>query len=46
MKTLVVISHPRKNSLTLAVSNEIIRGLKEQNHEVEILDLYEKILIP
>ncbi|MGG2082167.1 NAD(P)H-dependent oxidoreductase [Lysinibacillus pakistanensis] len=40
MKTLVVISHPRKNSLTFAVSHEIIRELKEQRYEVEILDLH------
>lgn len=46
MKTLVIISHPRKNSLTFAVSNEIIRGLEEQNHEIEILDLHENNFNP
>ncbi|WP_055665467.1 NAD(P)H oxidoreductase [Desnuesiella massiliensis] len=40
MKTLVVISHPRQDSLTFSAANEVIKGLKEQNHEVEILDLY------
>ncbi|MBJ8193654.1 NAD(P)H-dependent oxidoreductase, partial [Bacillus cereus] len=31
---------PREDSLTLAVMNRFVEGLKENKHEVDILDLY------
>ncbi|XEC94068.1 NAD(P)H oxidoreductase [Paenibacillus tarimensis] len=40
MKVLTVVSHPRENSLTFAVANCFVQGLKEAGHETEVLDLY------
>ncbi|GEN36826.1 NAD(P)H oxidoreductase [Aneurinibacillus danicus] len=40
MKVLTIIAHPRKSSLTFAVANRFVEGLKDANHEVELLDLY------
>lgn len=40
MKVLVVITHPRLDSLTFKVSNKFIEGLKKAGHQTEILDLY------
>ncbi|AOK89944.1 NAD(P)H oxidoreductase [Paenibacillus polymyxa] len=39
MKVLLVVTHPREDSLTLAVMNRFVEGLKENKHEVDILDL-------
>lgn len=39
MKALVTVTHPRKNSLTYAVMNRFVEGLKQNNHEVDLLDL-------
>jgi NAD(P)H dehydrogenase (quinone) len=46
MKILTIIAHPRKNSLTFAVTNRFIEGLKDANHEVELLDLYREEFNP
>ncbi|MFA4132803.1 MULTISPECIES: NAD(P)H oxidoreductase [unclassified Brevibacillus] len=40
MKVLTVVSHPRTNSLTFAVTERFVQGLKDAGHEVEILDLH------
>ncbi|MED4050730.1 NAD(P)H oxidoreductase [Priestia megaterium] len=40
MKILVVVSHPRRDSLTANVTNKFIEGLAEAGHEYEIADLY------
>lgn len=40
MKALVTVTHPRKNSLTHAVMSRFVEGLKQNNHEVDLLDLY------
>ncbi|NEW05683.1 NAD(P)H oxidoreductase [Paenibacillus sp. SYP-B3998] len=39
MKVLLVVTHPRENSLTYAVMNRFVEGLKQSNQEVDILDL-------
>lgn len=46
MKTLVVISHPRIDSLTFQVANKLIEGLREKNHDIEVLDLYREEFNP
>lgn len=40
MKVLVVVTHPRTNSLTFAITNRFVQGLTDAGHEIEILDLY------
>lgn len=40
MKVLTVVSHPRTNSLTFAVAERFVQGLKDAGHEVEVLDLH------
>ncbi|MCM3172490.1 MULTISPECIES: NAD(P)H oxidoreductase [unclassified Paenibacillus] len=40
MKIKLVVTHPRQDSLTFAVMNQFIVGIKENHHEVDILDLY------
>lgn len=40
MKVLAVVSHPRQDSLTHAVTKEFTNTLIEQGHEVDILDLH------
>ncbi len=40
MKALVTVTHPRKDSLTYHVMDRFIEGLKQNNHEVDLLDLY------
>ncbi|GKU84123.1 NAD(P)H oxidoreductase [Niallia sp. NCCP-28] len=40
MKTLVVVAHPRTNSLTSSLTKKIVEGLAHTGHEYEILDLY------
>jgi NAD(P)H dehydrogenase (quinone) len=40
MKVLTVVSHPRRESLTFAIAERFIQGLKDAGHEVEIADLY------
>ncbi|MFC6333494.1 NAD(P)H oxidoreductase [Paenibacillus septentrionalis] len=41
MKVLVVVSHPRKDSLTFKVVDRFVQGLTEAGHDYEILDLHE-----
>jgi len=41
MKVLVVVSHPRKDSLTFKVVHRFVQGLTEAGHDFEILDLHE-----
>ena len=38
MKALVVFNHPRRHSFCGAVLDELIAGLTEAGHEVEIAD--------
>ena len=40
MKVLVVFDHPRRHSFCGAVLDELIAGLAEAGHEVEIADLH------
>ncbi|MFE6073648.1 NAD(P)H oxidoreductase [Paenibacillus sp. NPDC057886] len=40
MKIKLVVTHPRQDSLTFAVMNRFIEGIKENDHEIDILDLY------
>ncbi|GAA0375120.1 NAD(P)H oxidoreductase [Bacillus horti] len=40
MKVLTVVSHPRENSLTFAVTRRFIDGLADAGHESEIVDLH------
>jgi NAD(P)H dehydrogenase (quinone) len=40
VKVKLVVSHPRKDSLTFAVMNRFIEGMKENGHEIDVLDLY------
>ncbi|MFC4098438.1 NAD(P)H oxidoreductase [Paenibacillus xanthanilyticus] len=40
MKVLIVVSHPRTNSLTFAVAERFVQGLQAAGHEAEVLDLH------
>ena len=40
MNVLVVVSHPRKDSLTFKVADRFVQGLAEAGHDYEILDLH------
>ncbi|WP_339170399.1 NAD(P)H oxidoreductase [Paenibacillus sp. FSL R5-0341] len=40
MNVLVVVSHPRKDSLTFQVAQRFAQGLTEAGHSYEILDLH------
>lgn len=40
MKTLVVVAHPRKNSLTQSITKRFTDGLAASGHEYEVADLY------
>ncbi|PTM59839.1 NAD(P)H oxidoreductase [Desmospora activa] len=40
MNVLTVVTHPRKNSLTFAVADRFVQGLKDAGHETEVFDLY------
>jgi len=42
MKTLLVLAHPRRNSLTARVADIFADGLVRQGHEVEWADLVEE----
>ncbi|MDE5054421.1 NAD(P)H oxidoreductase [Niallia taxi] len=40
MKIKLVVAHPRKDSLTFAVMNRFIEGMKQNGNEIDVLDLY------
>ena len=40
MKVLVVLTHPRRSSLTGQVADAVVEGLKAAGHEPELADLY------
>ena len=40
MNVLVVLAHPRRDSLTGQVADAVIAGLAEAGHEAELADLY------
>lgn len=40
MKVLIVYCHPSENSFTAKMKEEFIKGLKQSNHEYQVLDLY------
>lgn len=40
MKVLVVLAHPRRDSLTGAIADAVVAGLEDSGHEAEIADLY------
>lgn len=40
MKVLVNVTHPRKDSLTFQVAEQLIKGLQDAGHVTELLDLY------
>lgn len=46
MKTLIVVSHPREDSLTIQISKAIKNGIISSNGEVEFLDLYRENFNP
>ncbi|EMW6461613.1 NAD(P)H-dependent oxidoreductase [Enterococcus faecalis] len=41
MDTLIVVAHPRKESLTNSVASNYKEGLQKKGNKVTILDLYE-----
>jgi putative NADPH-quinone reductase len=40
MKVLIILAHPRDNSLVYSIKNEFEKGLTDSGHEVNTLDLY------
>jgi NAD(P)H dehydrogenase (quinone) len=40
MKVLVVMAHPRRDSLTGQIADAVVAGLQEAGHETELADLY------
>lgn len=40
MKVLTVVTHPRVNSFTFAVTERFVQGLQDAGHETEVLDLH------
>ena len=40
MKILVVMAHPRRDSLTGQITDAVINGLKAAGHRTELADLY------
>ena len=40
MKILVIVAHPRKNSLTASITKRFTEGLIKAGHQYELLDLY------
>ncbi|GAB6928327.1 NAD(P)H oxidoreductase [Paenibacillus sp. JCM 10914] len=40
MKVLTVVTHPREDSFTFAVTEKFVQGLRDAEHEVEVLDLH------
>ena len=40
MKVLIILAHPRDNSLVYSIKNEFEKGLIDSGHEVNTLDLY------
>lgn len=40
MKILVVFAHPKRDSLTGTVLQEFVRGARESQHDIEVIDLY------
>ncbi|GAK42623.1 NAD(P)H oxidoreductase [Paenibacillus sp. TCA20] len=40
MRILSVVCHPRTSSLTFAVAERFVQGLKDAGHESEVLDLH------
>lgn len=46
MKVLVIVSHPRRDSLTLKVAHAIGEGIVAKGNSVEILDLYREKFDP
>lgn len=46
MKTLIVVSHPRKESLTMNIAQSIKKGILMNQGEVDFLDLYREEFNP
>ncbi|WCG06123.1 NAD(P)H oxidoreductase (plasmid) [Vagococcus lutrae] len=46
MKILIVVSHPRQDSLTMSVMKEFKKGAIEKGNDVEVLDLYREEFNP
>ena len=46
MKILVVLCHPRTNSLTSQIAQSFSEGATKAGHQVEILDLYKENFDP
>ena len=46
MKILVVLCHPREESLTAQVANSFIKGAISNGNEVELVDLYKENFNP
>ena len=46
MKVLTIVAHPREDSLTFQVLQSFTKGLEDQGHVVEVLDLYRENFNP
>lgn len=46
MKVLIVVAHPREESLTMNITKSVINGLEQAGNEYEILDLYKENFNP
>jgi NAD(P)H dehydrogenase (quinone) len=46
LKVLIIISHPRTNSLTFSIAKHFQEGLLEKGHKATVLDLYREEFDP
>ncbi|WCM60740.1 NAD(P)H oxidoreductase [Paenibacillus polymyxa] len=46
MKVLIIVAHPRSDSLTMNITNKFAEGLRAAGHEYEIADLYRENFNP
>ena len=46
MKILVVLCHPRSNSLTSQIAEAFSKGATKAGHQIELLDLYKENFDP
>ncbi|MEG9297618.1 NAD(P)H oxidoreductase [Mangrovibacillus sp. Mu-81] len=46
MKVLIILSHPRTNSLTFSIARHFQEGLQEKGHKATVLDLYREEFDP
>jgi len=46
MKVLIVVAHPRKDSLTMSIAKRLISGIEASGNKYELLDLYKEKFNP